>query len=130
MNEKPICLSRQLFHTYIHNWPLRLFRQDENPTFHSPYVECVNFIHVSQKLGLIRLQTIDFCESFHDNLYFFSEFLSEISFNEVTKEIFFVLFKMPDLGLNHSVTSTNPIHCLLTAIISVTENAQLFLKLT
>ena len=76
-------------HTYIighYNPSIRII----DPVSHITYVMCVNFIHKWRDLQFKVDSERQIWETFHGNFIYFSEFLSEICWEEIAEEILFV----------------------------------------
>ena len=75
---------------YIHNWLLQSFSQYYGLASYNSHVVCLNFIHEWRDLQFKRrLRTTDIRETFSWYVYLLSEFLPEISWEEITEEILF-----------------------------------------
>ena len=66
------CGWKVLIHTYILNWPLQTFSQDNDLVSHATYIMCVNFIHELRDLQDFYLlsEFLTFCQNLLIHLSF------------------------------------------------------------
>ena len=107
-----------LYQLYIHNWPLQHFSQDYGLAAHTTHVVCVNFIHKGRDLQFnVASQRQNFWETLSWQFYLHSQFLPEIYWEEIAKEIFlFFIFQVSHQtwGTNtQAFTSVKPTRYLL-----------------
>ena len=108
------------WHTYIHNWPLRLFSLDNGLASHTTHVVCVNFI---------RLGITDFWETFSWQDYLLSEFFPEISWEEIPWKYFFSYFAfLPDLGHEPEIINQSFFSLFISTYEILTKSESTVLK--
>ena len=83
-------LTRKTIATYTHNWPLQVFSQDCGLASQTTYVVCINFIREWWDLQF-NVESDKFLRSFWRQFHLLSEFLAEINWEKILKEIFFFI---------------------------------------